>query len=174
MRTLRKTFCFCRVRVCPRIYPVDRLITAIPAPIHSPVTDNCPTRNKKFLSGLDKVISIRYNRYVRRRSLVVKPQLPKLEMRVRFPSPAPKKAMPPNRAALLFLRRVRTRPPENVKNIPQRFRTAGNFPFCPANAGGSRQGNCRRTQRARGSDSRRAAPEKQCRVGRRHCFFCGG
>ena len=92
---IAKTFCFCRVRVCPRICPVVRLITAIPAPsaLSSPTT--CPTRNKKFLSGLDKVISIRYNRYVRRRSLVVKPQLPKLEMRVRFPSPAPKKQCRP-------------------------------------------------------------------------------
>lgn len=44
-----------------------------------------------FKRGLDKKAYIRYNRTVRRRSLVVKPQLPKLEMRVRFPSPAPKR-----------------------------------------------------------------------------------
>ena len=46
-------------------------------------------QRKKLCNGLDKPRGIRYNKQRRRRSLVVKPQLPKLEMRVRFPSPAP-------------------------------------------------------------------------------------
>ena len=45
---------------------------------------------RNFPIALDKCILIRYNKKVRRRSLVVKPLLPKQEMRVRFPSPAPK------------------------------------------------------------------------------------
>ena len=45
-----------------------------------------------------------------RRSLVVKPQLPKLMLRVRFPSPAPKKRAPPLwRGSLFCGRRVAPR-----------------------------------------------------------------
>lgn len=51
---------------------------------------NGQTFCKTYPKPLDKKGAFRYNNTVRRRSLVVKPQLPKLEMRVRFPSPAPK------------------------------------------------------------------------------------
>ena len=44
-----------------------------------------------FVQGIDKNCFFVYNTNVCRRSLVVKPQLPKLMLRVRFPSPAPKK-----------------------------------------------------------------------------------
>ena len=52
---IAKTFCFCRVRVCPRICPVDRLITAIPAPstLSSPTTALPGIKN--FFQGLTKL-----------------------------------------------------------------------------------------------------------------------
>ena len=49
---------------------------------------------RKSRAVLDKTGKVGYNSNVRRRSLVVKPQLPKLEMRVRFPSPAPTEKAP--------------------------------------------------------------------------------
>ena len=47
---------------------------------------------KNRLLGIDKFPALVYNNHVRRHSLVVKPQLPKLMLRVRFPLPAPKRA----------------------------------------------------------------------------------
>ena len=46
---------------------------------------------KNRLLGIDKFPALVYNNHVRRHSLVVKPQLPKLMLRVRFPLPAPKR-----------------------------------------------------------------------------------
>ncbi len=54
---------------------------------------------------LDKCKLLVYNTNVCRRSLVVKPQLPKLMLRVRFPSPAPKQKPRPCGGAFLIFKK---------------------------------------------------------------------
>ena len=58
--------------------------------------------------GIDKILFFVYNTDVCRRSLMVKPQLPKLMPRVRFPSPAPNRKPTPKWGGLsVWSRNVR-------------------------------------------------------------------
>ena len=62
-----------------------------------------------FPRGIDKCRCLNYNsNVICRRSLVVKPQLPKLMRRVRFPSPAPKRKPTPSRGGLSLWSRHRS------------------------------------------------------------------